>query len=262
MLTLEILICTIDDGIANIADHLLPPIPGVSYLISWQQSFPQVNNRLPELTREDIRIITLEGRGLSRNRNNALKHAQGDILVLADDDAIYTKENFETIRKGFEKYPEVQMLTFQIASKDGKLLKHYASESFLYQHRPKGTYFSSLEIAIRKQAPIPEFNVHFGLGSEYLSCGEEEIFIHEAYQRGAMIRYLPAVIAQTNEQTTGKRFMTDVRVRRSKGAVLFYFHGYLGAVLRCAKYAFSLPSHRFDFFKDMYDGIRYARKTI
>ena len=262
MLTLEVLICTIDDGIGNIVEHLLPPIPGISYLISWQQSFPQQLENYAALRREDIRIVTLEGRGLSKNRNHALAHAQGDLLLLADDDAEYKPEYFETIRESFETYSDAQILTFQVATSNGKLLKSYAADSFLYQDRPKGTYVSSLEIVLRREAPRPNFNVHFGLGSPYLSCGEEEIFIHEAYRKGAVIRYIPQVIVQTNEQTTGKRFLTDVRVRRSKGAVLYYFHGYLGAILRCAKYACTLPCHKFLFFKDMYDGIRYARKNI
>ena len=40
MLSLEILICTIDDGIVRAASVPCAPQEGVSYLISWQQSQP------------------------------------------------------------------------------------------------------------------------------------------------------------------------------------------------------------------------------
>lgn len=61
MLSLEILICTIDDGIVRAASVPCAPLKGVSYLISWQQSQPnqpQVPASL--LERDDIRIVTLQ----------------------------------------------------------------------------------------------------------------------------------------------------------------------------------------------------------
>lgn len=37
-MTLQLLICTFNDGIKRIPDLLLPPIDGVEYLVSWQQA--------------------------------------------------------------------------------------------------------------------------------------------------------------------------------------------------------------------------------
>ncbi len=37
-MTLEILICTLDEGIAQIAPMLLPQREGIGYLVSWQHS--------------------------------------------------------------------------------------------------------------------------------------------------------------------------------------------------------------------------------
>ena len=261
MLQLEVLVCTLNSGIKNIAQHLLPPSPGVSYLISWQQTPKTCPHLLPkELERPDVRVVTLEGHGLSKNRNHALQHAQGDILLISDDDVLYKEEHFQSIFQAFEQYPEANILTFQIENQTGKPLKKYVPFTFLYEERPKSTYFSSLEIAIRRNFQIPKFNEKFGLGTDYLACGEEEVFLQKAYNEGAVIRYIPKVIGRTEEGTTGKRFTTDAKVRHAKGAVLYYLHGYLGAILRCAKFALQLPDHRFDFFKDMFHGIQYARK--
>ena len=45
-MTLEVLVCTIDNGINNIDRLILAPIEGVSYLISWQHS--------PDFTPTDV----------------------------------------------------------------------------------------------------------------------------------------------------------------------------------------------------------------
>ena len=83
---LELLICTINEGVRRVPNILLPQIANVRYLVSWQQT-GTVSIDLPEeLIRSDVRVITLEGRGLAANHNNALKNAQGDILLLSDDD--------------------------------------------------------------------------------------------------------------------------------------------------------------------------------
>ncbi|MDO5552068.1 MAG: glycosyltransferase, partial [Lachnospiraceae bacterium] len=43
-----------------------------------------------------IRMITTTERGLSRSRNMALEHAQGEICLLCDDDEIF-KERYEAM---------------------------------------------------------------------------------------------------------------------------------------------------------------------
>ena len=95
------MICTLDEGVHQIKALLMPVQPRISYLVSWQHSAEQSESRtngsattlarkypLPEWLKErpDVRVVHLAGRGLSRNRNCALSHAQGDWLVIADDD--------------------------------------------------------------------------------------------------------------------------------------------------------------------------------
>ena len=71
-MTLQLLICTFNDGIKRIPDLLLPPIDGVEYLVSWQQADDFTPHELPEeiADRSDVEVTTLPGLGLSRNRNN------------------------------------------------------------------------------------------------------------------------------------------------------------------------------------------------
>lgn len=260
MQILEILICTIDDGINNVINTILPPIGYIRYLISWQRNNDQDIPVPEQLTsRSDIRIVTLHGKGLSANRNHAIAHAKGDILLLADDDARYRPEYFKTILHAYEENPGADILTFQMVDEMGNPIKPYPTYPYNYAQCPKGCYYSSLEITMLRSDRLPKFDTRFGLGAAYLGCGEEEVFIHAAAQNKLSIRYIPKVIVETERSTTGSRFSTDVKVRRAKGAVLYVLHGYWGAVLRSLKYALHLKKNALLSFKDMYDGIKYMK---
>ena len=258
---LEVLICTIDEGINKLENSLLSPIDSIKYLISWQQSGTTAIPIPASLEqREDVRILIHQGKGLAANRNHALEAATGDYLLLSDDDARYTEDYFRHLVDAFSAYPDDDLFTLQMVDEMGHFLKNYPTATFRYPHCPKGFYVSSLEIAFRRSDRLPRFDTRFGIGSAYLACGEEEVFLHEALKNGLHARYIPLTVVETPRSTTGSRFNTDVCVRRSKGAVLFVLHGYWGALLRCLRYTFRIPlKSRYTFFKDLYDGIKYIK---
>lgn len=265
---LEILICTIDERIRKVPQVLLPPREGVCYLVSWQQTAGKSTSPLPDLLtgRPDVRVVGLEGKGLSANRNNAIRHAKGDILLISDDDARYRPVYFDTIVQSFGEHPQADILTFQIVDEDGRPFRQYAESTYEYKERPRFcSSVRSLEIAFRRTSPVPSFDLRFGLGSEYLACGEEEVFVHQASMAGLRVEYIPRPIVQTRQGTTGSRFLYDERVRRSKGAVLCLFHGVAGALLRSLKFSFLAskgnPALLYRILLDMCKGIVYIKKT-
>ncbi len=265
---LQILICTIDEGIVNIPHQLCEPRPDVGYLVSWQQTEGFSPPHLPQaiVSRPDVTVVTLAGKGLSANRNNALRHARPDcLLLIADDDSCYTHQYFDTIIKAFDRHPKAQILTFQAIDEDSRPMRNYSPTSFEYKERPRFTTFSSWEIAMRNSPVLPHFDERFGLGSAYLACGEEEVFLHQASLAGIKITYIPEVIVRTRRFTTGQRFATDVRVRRSKGAVLCLIHGPFSAWLRCVKaaalYSRLRPRLFLSTLSDLVSGIRYIRQS-
>lgn len=278
-MTVEFLVCTIDQGIWKLSDLLMPPLPEVSYLVSWQHSLEKGGGMdtppfaaegddatgmgIPPFLaeREDVRVVELQGRGLSRNRNNALRHAKGDLLVIADDDCRYTPECIDRIRQAFARHPGAAIIQFQGVTPEGDYMRKYPEQPYEYRTRPRFAFVSSWEMVLNRHAGLPQFDERFGLGA-YLSCGEEDVFVHQTSELGLQVYYEPCILVTTPGGTTGTRFAVSSGVRRAKGGVLAVMHGPIGATLRCLKFAANFPgvgvAKRMRFFYEMLKGIKHV----
>ncbi len=269
-LSIEFLICTIDERIANVEDMMPPPQAGVSYLVSWQRTSPQSQSiPLPAALeqRNDVRVVCTTSRGLSANRNNAFRHAEADILVIADDDCRYSPENIHRLRTAYAVHPQAKIILAQLTTSDGSSCKRYPSEVFDYRHIPKGYYPSSWEITMRKEAALIPFDTAFGIGAPRFGCGEEEVWVHDASHvfGPQCVVYVPFTLGTTSPATTGARFLADKSVQRAKGAVLRIIHGPFGATLRVIRTALAAPvtlPSRFLLLKEMLVGISTVRHRV
>lgn len=273
MLSIEFLICTYGNRIDNVEHVLAPPITGVSYMVSWQCG---ANGKVGEngegeipipkaLTeRADVRIIKSNSTGISANRNAAFKSACGDILVIADDDCIYTLQSVENIRRCYNEHPDADVLLFRLTGYDGCLLKNYPTESYVYPRLPRGAYISSCEITLRRNANMPAFNELFGVGAPYLACAEEEEWLHRYHkEQHAKILYLPVTLGATDAHTTGTRRFSDPGVARATGALHRIMHGMVASVPRFIKYALTAPVspyRKFCYFGYLLQGAVYIGK--
>lgn len=238
-MTVEILICTIDEGVGGIGEVLMPPIPFVHYVVSVQYTTagaPEIPAVLAD--RLDVTVTTLEGRGLSRNRNNALAHSTADIVVISDDDCRYTPEAIAAVREAFAAQPEADVLCFEAAGFDGRTFKRYPSAPMSYADaRREGYSPASVELAFRRESLMQfgfRFDERFGLGSDY-PAGEEEVLLCDLLKAGAHIGFVPQVIVSTDAATTGRRFLCDARLQVTKGAVFRRCYGVPSALWRTLK---------------------------
>lgn len=244
MLTIDILICTIDDGVGSVSEVLMPPTPDVHYVVSMQHTRPLDTepiwtDALDALRqRSDVTVTTLEGRGLSRNRNNALRHATADILVIADDDCRYTPRTIETIREAYAEHPGSDIICFAAETYDGQPLRFYPDAPMGYAEACRQGYSpASVEMTLRREAIITAsltYDTDFGLGSRF-PAGEEEVFIADALRAGLHVSFVPAVIVSTDAATTGRRFLHDARLQETKGAVFRHCFGTCSALWRTFK---------------------------
>ena len=274
MLTIEFLISTFNERITQVPTMLLSPMKGISYLVSWQQmdldeTLPKSHKKIKDVllyleARKDVRVVVSKSRGLSKNRNIALKNAKGDLLVIADDDCKYTIDSINHILQAFSIYPDASIIQFQAQDFDHRYMHAYSSESYEYNKSPKGAYISSWELVLRHSKLLPSFDERFGIGA-YLGCGEEEVFVFNAYRRGLKVRYVPLLLVRTEGITTGSKFYQNASIQRAKGGVLSILHGPLSALLRSFKYVFFL-SHgsllkKISIFNETVKGICYEVYT-
>lgn len=263
-LKLNVMVCTLDEGLQQVPKLLLAPRPDVEYLISFQYTTPACPPLPVELTRRaDVHVYPLAGRGLSANRNHALSHATGDVLIVADDDVRYTDAGLDRVLDVFRAHPAVDVALFRLKDPLGRWLKRYPDGEFDYADPPHGYYPCSCEIALRRRVADAgvRFDNRFGLGSCYLASGEEDVWLCDVLRRGFTVHGFPVEMAVTDGQTTGLRLLEDVRVQRSKGAVFCYVYGYKAALWRCFKealhHALRGRAPFLPLFRSMLDGIRY-----
>lgn len=226
-MTLELMICTIyPAGIERVAAMDLPRLPEVSYLVSWQQ--PQ-GSPIPEAlsSRKDIRIITSDTVGIARNRNLALEAAQGDILLLSDDDLRYTPENLQTIISTFQHNLEIDVALFKYKGADSKIYPDYETDLSLPLPL-KGWYVSEVELAFRRKAVQGHawFDERFGIGAGFLQSGEVDTLLIQLLNKLKLKgRFFPKIItSHPPHPSTGTRSDQSLGIIRAKGVLrrLYY----------------------------------------
>jgi len=201
----NILVSTIDAGINKVEKVLLDPRPDVSYIISHQVTNEQFRPIPQPLKRGDIRVSQIEGRGLSRNRNNAFKMADGDIGILADDDVRYRDAFIDNVLAAYLADRELGAACFKIATPEGEPdYKDYHAESYLLNDESHH-YLSTIEITVRLKALRENdlyFDERFGLGSKLNSFGEEAVFIHDCIKAGIKVKYFPEYLVEHEATST------------------------------------------------------------
>lgn len=222
---LEVLISTKGgDGIKRIASSSHPSLPGVRYVVSWQEGNPEL---LPEslAVRPDFKIIYADSVGLSKNRNNALKHSEAPIVLISDDDLEYSERHLENVISAFSENPDLPVLTFRYESSDFPRL--YPSTEFDLNNPPKGYFAVSFEIALNlkrikeemDQDVIPLFNENFGLGAMFGS-GEEDLLINNLMRSGLRGKFVPRDVCIHKGPTTGIKEKYSPGFIQTQGAVV------------------------------------------
>lgn len=179
-----------------------------------------INIEIPtiETLHENVRVISVKDKGLSKSRNLGLRNAIGDIVLPTDDDVVYEPDIVGILTNAFESNKDVDLLTFQIRKKSGGFLKKYRDHA--YNHTMRSILqVASVEIALRRNEIARYdvvYNEFFGLGATY-PTGEENIFLKELLKKKVRMRFVPYTIASHPDMTSGA--LLDRRGLFNKGAV-------------------------------------------
>lgn len=133
-----------------------------------------------------LRMITTDTRGVGVNRNIALLHATGDILLFADDDVCYADGYADGVRRAYAQYPDADMIIFSMdITQGGRVIRQIKNrDGRLHFHRALryGTYVCSIRRDSQRRANI-WFSTLFGGGTNY-AHGEDTLFLRDAFRRG------------------------------------------------------------------------------
>ena len=267
-MTLDILICSLNKGIVRIGDMLRPARENVRYIVSYQYTDDRYLELIPEelKQRTDVSVYKYRGQGLSANRNLALEKSTADLVMYADDDARFSDNSFDIIFNTFETHPEVDVAFFCASTYKGKALKSYPQEEQAITALPETYSISTIEMVFRrgKVKGAVRFDERFGLGTKFLTCGEEDVWLTDALRQGLNMRYFPKKIIETSTMLKRNLVYIDAGVQRSKGAFEYYLHGNK-AWWKC--FCFTLTStrkgmcHFLPMMRHLAEGIRYMQRT-
>lgn len=210
------------EGIAKVVATRRPAIPGVEYLVSWQQ--PDTDLPVPvELRRPDFRVKVIKSRGVARNRNSLLSMITAPLALWSDDNDYNSPEHIATVLKAFEENPDADLISFRA---DHPMIDKYDPPfRWDWPHIAKGYYLSTSELAMRPERVLGKgvFNENFGVGA-FFPIGEEEIYARDLAGNGCRWRYLPVEIVHTPGDSTSERIDNTEGMVRTKGAVMLHFH--------------------------------------
>ena len=185
---------------------------------------------------EHIRVINSFETGLSRSRNLALEHAQGDICLIADDDVTYTENFDQYIYDAFVRHKGADIITFKMVDEHGRDFKTYPNTEI---HDKKSiSSVNSVVIAFRRESLVNSpirFNPLFGLGGTF-QTGDEYVFLRNALDENLKLFFEPSVILSHPFNSSGRDSGSD-RLVFGRAGIYAKYSGSL-AYLRVVKYVY------------------------
>lgn len=226
-----------------------------------------------QVTKEDIKlinnektehqkIISVKEKGLSKSRNLALKNLTSEIAVLSDDDMVYNDEYINIIKKGYKKYPDADIIAFDVKKEDNfKSLTNLKEGKVNFISSMK---LSSVQLTFKNQSIKSNnilFDERFGSGSKY-NNGEENIFLSDCYKNKLKIYYIPKTIGtlkNLHESSWFKGYNEDFF--KTKGAIFYRIsnHMYLPLIMQFCIRKRNLYKDKYKFktvMKYMLNGVK------
>lgn len=212
-------------GLESIAALEHPVMPGVRYIVAWQNAGDPVDAIPESLTRrEDFLIVPNDTRGSGANRQVALNAAEAPLVLISDDDVSYQSKGLRDLIEAFTSRPECDFLLVKYHSESNP--RPYPDYEFDMRREPAGFFFGGPEIAVRLKAVRNRgisFNPLFGVNSEFCA-GEDNLFVYGMMRKGLTGHFVPVTVCGHESDSTGMRATSTPEYLRAKGAAFTYIH--------------------------------------
>lgn len=227
--TLWILITTMNNWIVRVKQELLPQLKNVDEVIISHQITDK--NIIPESKElwSHIKYYHLHNKGLSKNRNNAIKHSTADICYICDDDLNFI-DGFE--KKIKDAYTNLwsDLITFQVLNEEWE--EHFKANPWKHS-RYSLLKIWSIWITFSRATILKQdinFDEEFGLWTKY-PVGEESIFLWDCYNVGLNIQHCDEAIVLHPNESSGSSYREELVIARIKvWKRMFWFFWWILAV--------------------------------
>ena len=137
---------------------------------------------------KNFNIYSFNEIGTSNSRNKALKYITEDIILIGDDDIIYSETFEKDIINEFKKNKKADMIMFNI---ENPFRKKRINKTRKKIHFYNCLNYGAANIAFkRKKLNNIKFNTMFGPNAKY-KCGEDSLFIMDFVKNKAKIYTSP-----------------------------------------------------------------------
>lgn len=211
-------------------------------------------------------MISTPTRGVGKNRNFGLAFAEGDILLLADEDVTYCDEMPHILEEAFRHYRNADLIVFGFQfSKNGLVYSTRIPKNGRLPFH-KALKYGTYAIAVRRKSILKKsilFSELFGGGCIF-SHGEDSDFIIKCYLRGLKVYGYGEVIGCTAKDVStcfegyGEKYFYDTGAlaKHSFGILAFPYMLYMAyRTQKLASIQFrkkiSLMKHGYDSFEDL-----------
>ena len=196
-------------------------------------------------TKDSLKMITTQTRGVGLNRNIALLAATSELVLFADDDVVYNDGMPEAVIAAFAENPDADIMIFGMDIVKGGVVTEKRHLQKKRRHLWNSLRFGTYTIAARREALLKHnisFNQCFGGGCKF-SAGEDTLFLKACFDHGLRVYSHDYVLGTCCKDTS--TWFTEY------GEKYFYDKGVLVRYLFPGIYGLMVP----------YFAIRFKRET-
>lgn len=256
---LEILIATMNRDSLAFLDNILANVDiSKCHLLIVNQT---TSESLLESNLANIRVINSFEKGLSKSRNLGLQNAQGNIVLIADDDLIFEKNFDKIILNAFNDFQDAALITFKTLNKKGETYRNYNSSIRLHSYKSIETIMS-VEIALnisKIRSKKLQFDELFGLGS-FFETAEEHLFCRGIMKAGLKAYFYNEFIVTHPNSSSGQDVGSD-RIVYARAALQYKLHKQI-AYIWVPKYLFFLLRHKYIPYTELKQKFNIGLKGI
>ena len=178
-----------------------------------------------------IQCFSMKERGVGLNRNTALLHADGEIVLFSDEDIRFYDDYAEKISAAFAANPDADVLTFNFKVHESRATYYNREERRIRWHNygRYPTFAVAAKLESLRKANV-SFSLLFGGGARY-SNGEDSLFLRDCLKAGLHMYTSVAEIGEeiyresTWFQGYNEKFFTD------RGVLYHFLYGALAKPL-------------------------------